>query len=357
MALQTTTIGAFPKPSYVTLPDWFSTAGTSSPEATYATNQHQSSAVLDDAADRGIREVVQLQVGAGIDVPTDGEIRRENYVHYHCRHIDGIAFDVLTDRVVRDGTWRARLPTFIGPVTPRGSFLDRDYRVAQSATSRPVKMTMPGPLTIMDTTANTYYDSELLWGHALASVLNHEVRALVGAGCTQIQIDEPVFARYPDAARSYGFELLEVVLAGIPPHVTTTLHMCCGYPDRLDNAAYPKADPHAYLALADHVEASSVDAVSLEDAHRPNPARLFERFTTTTVVLGAVEIASSRVESAAEIAARTEAVLGVVPEDRLMLAPDCGLGMLPAATALAKLRNLRHAADRFGLATGDAGRG
>lgn len=348
MPLLTTAIGAFPKPGYVALPDWFSAPSSSGPEATVATSHLALTSEMNVAVEHGVREVVELQVEAGVDIPTDGEVRRENYVHYHCRHLDGIDFTRLTSRVVRDGTWAAQLPTVVAPITPRGSFLDHDFRLAQSATTRPVKMTMPGPMTIMDTTANEFYRSELEWGHGLAEALGFEVRALVATGCTQIQIDEPVFARYPDAALSYGFELLEVVLADVPADVTTTLHMCCGYPDSLDTDSYPKADMRTYIELAAAVEASSFDAVSLEDAHRYNPIDLFESFTNTTVVLGSAEIASSRVESPDEIAQRVEAVLAAIGEEQLILAPDCGLGMLSRETAIAKLCSIRAAADRFG---------
>lgn len=340
MALHTTALGAFPKPPAVELRDWFAPATSEIPDP--AVNR----STLEDL-DRATRDVVRLQVEAGIDIPTDGEIRRENYIHYHCRHLDGFDFDRLTEKVVRDGTWRAKLPTVVGPISPRESFLDRDYLVAQSATSHPVKMTIPGALTIMDTSANEYYGSDLAWGHALAKALNHEVLALVDAGCTQIQIDEPVFARYPDAARSYGFDLLEVALGDVPDGVTTTLHVCCGYPDRLDNPDYPKADPRAYFQLAELIDSSSIDMVSLEDAHRHNDLDLFAMFSNTIVVLGAVRIASSRIESVDEIADRVEAVLEKAGGNRMLLAPDCGLGFLPREIALAKLRNLRAAADRF----------
>ncbi|MBT8206822.1 MAG: cobalamin-independent methionine synthase II family protein [Acidimicrobiia bacterium] len=341
MALHTTALGAFPKPAHLELPDWFAVG---EPDAADFGLEASTSTQVD----RATQEVVRLQVDAGVDIPTDGEIRRENYIHYHCRHLDGFDFGKLTEKVVRDGTWRAKLPTVVGPIAPRESFLDRDYLVAQSATSRPVKMTIPGALTIMDTSANAYYESDLAWGHALAKALNHEVLALVDAGCTQIQIDEPVFARYPDAARSYGFDLIEVALGDVPEGVTTTVHVCCGYPDRLDNLDYPKADPHAYHHLAEHIDASSIDMVSLEDAHRHNDLDLFERFANTIVVLGAVRIASSQIETVDEIASRVEAVLQHVGGARMLLAPDCGLGFLPQEIALAKLRNLREAADRFG---------
>ncbi len=202
-------------------------------------------------------------------------------------------------------------------------------------------------MTIMDSTADSYYGDEAVWGEALAGALNREARALVAAGCRFVQIDEPVFARYPERAIAFGFGLLDLVLDGLDGAVTTTLHMCCGYPDRIDNSDYPKADAAAYRRLAESVDASSVDAVSIEDAHRHNDPELFAAFERATVILGAVRIADSRIESADEIAMRVEDVLPHISPQRLQLAPDCGLGMLPQALAVEKLRRIRTAADRF----------
>ena len=143
-------------------------------------------------------------------------------------------------------------------------------------------------MTIGDTTADLHYDDPRARGRDLAAALNREVLALADAGCRHIQIDEPLFARKPDAAFDYGFEHLERAFHGCPGHVTRTVHMCCGYPDRLDRADYPKADPGSYLRLADAIEDSSIDAISIEDAHRPNDLSLLERFRRTTVILGVV---------------------------------------------------------------------
>lgn len=127
MTLFTTAIGAFPKPSYVEIPDWFSIDTSIEPGATIATSRLVISPELEAGADRAVHEVVRAQPGAGVDIPTDGEIRRENYVHYHCRHLNGIDFSRLTQKVVRNGTWTAQLPTFVGAISPRRNFLDRDY--------------------------------------------------------------------------------------------------------------------------------------------------------------------------------------------------------------------------------------
>jgi 5-methyltetrahydropteroyltriglutamate--homocysteine methyltransferase len=296
---------------------------------------------------RGVRDVIDDQVGAGIDIPTDGEVRRENYIHYHCRHLDGIDFENLTEKMVR-GVYAAKLPTVTGPVAAGAPFLPHDWRGAQACTERPVKITMPGPMTISDTVYDGHYGDPKAFGADLAVALNAEVLALAEAGCRHIQIDEPVFARKPDEALDYGFENLERCFHGCPEGVVRTVHMCCGYPDRLDNPDYPKAPRESYQRLAPAIEDSSITAVSIEDAHRHNDLSLLEVFGTTTVILGVVAIAKSRVETVEEIAARLQTALAHIDADRLIAAPDCGLGILGRDLALRKLRNLCEAAHSLG---------
>ncbi len=347
MSLLTTTIGAYPKPDYVKVPDWFTIEG--GPDSAKPTRDWAGAvAALGDEAEavfaRGIREAVDDQVGAGIDIPTDGEIRRENYIHYHCRHLDGIDFETLTEKSLREGAYSAHLPTITGRVRGRGAFLPDEWRQAQSFTDRPMKITLPGPMTIGDTVVDHYYDDEARRGRDLAEALNAEVLALAEAGCKHIQIDEPLFARRPDAALNYGFENLERCFHGCPDQVVRTVHMCCGYPDRLDNPDYPKAPQDSYVRLAPAIEASSIQAVSLEDAHRHNDLALLETFANTTIILGVVAIAKSRIETVDEIRDRLQAALQHIDADRLIAAPDCGLGLLGRNLALGKLRNLCKAA-------------
>ena len=171
-----------------------------------------------------------------------------------------------------------------------------------------------------------------------------EIRRLAEAGCRHIQVDEPLFARLPDEALDFGIENLERCFHGVPDGVTRTMHMCCGYPDKLDETDYVKADSEVYRRLARAVEASIVDAVSIEDAHRHNDLSLLNVFANTTIILGVVEIASSRVETVDEIVARLRAALDHIDADRLMAAPDCGLIMLGSELTRAKLGRLVEAA-------------
>ena len=343
----TTCIGAYPKPEYVKLPDWFSIAAgpdTAEPTKRWARAMQQMGGDAEAIIARGVEQVVGDQVEAGIDIPTDGEIPRENYIHYHCRHLNGFDFDNLSNKEVRGGTYSAALPTIRGAVSAKDSFLPDDWRRAQRGCDKPVKITMPGPMTIADTNYDDHYHDPKKLGGDLADALNAEVLALAEAGCRYIQIDEPVFARRPQDALSYGVENLERAFHGCPKQVVRVAHMCCGYPDRLDREDYPKAERCAYFQIADALEDSSVHWISIEDAHRHNDLSLLERFPTTTIILGSVAIAKSRVEAVEEIRARLCTALNHIDKDRLVAAPDCGLGLLGRQLAREKIRNLSVAA-------------
>ena len=352
MTLLTTTIGAYPKPAYVTVPDWFNSLDELG-AATHTRRWAEAVAALgDDAAEmfaRGTRDAVHDQTACGIDIPTDGEIRREDYISYHCRHLEGIDFAHLTSKEIRGGAMTMPLPTIVGPVKPKGPFLPGDWQCAQNFSDKPVKITLPGPMTITETTADAYYDDPRRLGADLADALSTEVRALVRAGCRQIQIDEPLFARKSAAALDYGVENLERAWHGCPDHVTRTVHICCGYPDRMDSVDYPKAPPQSYFDLADALESCKpIDVLSIEDAHRHNDLALLERFRRTRVVLGVVAIASSALEPVDSIRDRLEQALAHIEAERLIAAPDCGLGLLGRELAMDKLRNLCDAAHSVG---------
>jgi 5-methyltetrahydropteroyltriglutamate--homocysteine methyltransferase len=347
VTIKTTCIGAYPKPDYVKLPDWFNNPDgpdNSDPTALWEKAMADLGADAESVISRGVTEAIADQISCGIDIPTDGEIPRENYIHYHCRHLLGFDFTHLSVKKVRGGTYQARLPTIVGPVSIRDQFLVKDWQRAQASSDRPVKITMPGPMTITDTNSDAFYHDPAKLGRDIAEALNVEVLALAEAGCQYIQIDEPLFARKPQAALEFGFDNLDRAFHGCPDQVQRTVHMCCGYPDKLDRDDYPKAGPDSYFQIADAIEQSCIDAVSFEDAHRHNDLSLLEKFTTTTVIFGVVAIASSQVETVDEIRHRLSLALKHIDADRLIAAPDCGLGLLGRELAMDKLRNLCEAA-------------
>lgn len=341
--IPTTTIGAFPKPPYVPISDWFT-----KPDGDYTSTYLDEIAAAGDEADelfdRATHEVVIDQVNAGIDVPTDGEVRRENYIHYLCRHMTGFSFKALATREIR-GTTTALLPTIVAPITAGHSPLPRDYQVAQAATDRPVKITLPGPMTIIDSTVDYHYDDEEALGADLAKAINSHIHRLVAAGCRHVQVDEPMMARRPEAALSHGIDHLEACFDGVPTSVTRIAHACCGYPNALDQDDYPKAPRESYLDLARALDRAAIDLISIEDAHRHNDlAALLPRFTDTAVILGVVAIARSRIETVEEVVGRLKAARAYLPAEQLVAAPDCGLGYLSRDQAMAKLRVLTEAA-------------
>ncbi|MFV1961312.1 MAG: cobalamin-independent methionine synthase II family protein [Acidimicrobiia bacterium] len=337
----TTTIGSFPKPDYVPVRDWFQKQYVTTFDAFYFDNRD-----LETRFALATQASVTAQVNAGIDVPTDGEMRREHYIFYHLRHLSGVDFGNLRLREIRTGAWEREVPTIIDRIRSNGNFLPYDYQIAQSYSVRPIKITVPGPMTIADTVADEHYGDPRRLGRDLADALNVEIRALAEAGCGHIQVDEPVFARKTQEALAFGIEDLERCFAGVPAHVRRTVHLCCGYPrhlDQPDEDVY-KADPAAYFELAEALDQAAVDAISIEDAHRPSDFRLLELFEQSTVILGLVAIAKTRVESVEEIRTRLHEALSHIDRERLVAGPDCGLGMLDLATATSKLANLSAAA-------------
>ena len=352
MSIPTTCIGAYPKPDWVPVRDWFKideglTSAGDEVTQQYTKIMQEAGPETEKLLDKATIQAVNDQLDCGIDIPTDGEQRRENYIHYQCRHLDGFDFTNLTRRVLRDGAYETSLPTIRGKIEPQGEhFLPRDWQVAQDTTPKPIKITLPGPITIMDTTANAFYKDDRSLAFDLARALNYEIKALAAAGCRNIQIDEPLFARKPEAALEYGVEALEMCFDGINKDVTRTMHMCCGYPNHLDDEKYHKADPQSYFDIAETLDQSSIQQVSIEDAHRYNDLSLLEKFTQTTIIFGSIAIAQTRVETVDEVGQRLAKALEHIDRDRLIAAPDCGLGFLDRDLAMKKLRVMTEAASR-----------
>ncbi len=344
--IRTTTIGSYPKPAYAPVPGWFGIRDVhaKSPTRTYSAFLRHRPDNAEELLNQATQEVVREQAEIGIDIPTDGEVRREHYIYYHLRHIEGFDFDNLTVATMRGGSWKAEVPTVVAALRAGPPFLPQDWRVAQSSTNRPVKITVPGPLTIIDSTANRFYGSEKELAFALADVLAVEIGRLADAGCKWIQVDEPVFARNPDKALAYGVEALDRCFARVPAGINKVVHVCCGYPSALNLEDYPKADQRAYFDFATTIDQCRVDTISLEDAHRHNDLALLERFNRKRIILGVVNIARTRVETVDEIRDRLIAALDHIDRHRLIAGPDCGLIMLDRPTAVAKLRNLVAAA-------------
>ena len=217
-------------------------------------------------------------------------------------------------------------------------YSSHDYLSSQAVSSNPVKFTIPGPLTIMDTTADCYYDNREKLNNDLADTVNKEILNLVDNGCAHIQIDEPLFARQVNDAETFGFEGIERCFHKVPKDVKKIIHICCGYPDHLDDENYKKADPKCYIHLSKSLELLQIDQVSLEDAHCCNDLSLLELFTNKTIIWGALDVSRSRVETKDEVVNRISKVLEHIDRERLVISPDCGLGLLDTSIAMKKLK-------------------
>eukprot|EP00812_Abedinium_dasypus_P011133 NODE_470_length_1543_cov_170.294355.p2 GENE.NODE_470_length_1543_cov_170.294355~~NODE_470_length_1543_cov_170.294355.p2 ORF type:complete len:259 (+),score=76.41 NODE_470_length_1543_cov_170.294355:92-868(+) len=242
MPLQTTVIGSFPKPEYVKVPSWFQEAAHwDSSVATRAYTELQTKQSAEEQAElealtvRAEREVIELQTGCGVDVITDGELRRENYIHYLCRFIDGIDFENLTVTPVRNGALHIALPTIRSKLSWRGPLdVAEEWRHAQALSPvAAVKYTLPGPMTIIGTLSDAFYggENELALATDLAAIINMLIRQLAEAGCRHIQVDEPLFARRPQAALDYGISMLDRCFEGSGAGCEKVVHLCCGWPN------------------------------------------------------------------------------------------------------------------------------
>ena len=347
----TTVIGSYPKPNYLKITDWFNAKGgtdTENPTKYYFKEVKQMGEKREELFLQAATEVIKDQIECGIDIVTDGEVRRENYIHYHCRHIAGVDFETLTEKVARTGNYKCWLPTIIAKVEAQDSFLVHDWKVSQKLSSKPVKITIPGPMTIADTIANTYYKSDDKMGFDLAEVINVEIKRLQKAGCKYIQVDEPLFARKPQQAIDFGIDNLAKCFEGLEnTEIEKITHICCGYPDKLDVINYPKAPLDSYKKIAKALDASLIDSVSIEDAHRYNDLELLRNFTKTKVIFGLIKIASSQIETKEEIENRVLDALNYIDKQQLIAAPDCGLGHLSRQLAIKKLKIMVDVAKKF----------
>ena len=347
----TTVIGAYPKPDYLKITDWFNAIGgtdTANPTKLYEYEIQKMWADAKTIFKKAAEEVIKDQLDCGIDIITDGEIKRENYIHYHCRHLNGVDFNTLTEKVARTGNYKCWLPTITNKISATDPFLVDEWISNQSLSGKPVKVTIPGPMTITDTIANTYYKSDEEMGYDLAIAINKEIKRLVDAGCKYIQVDEPLFARKPENALAFGIQNLEKCFEGINQNeVEKITHICCGYPDKLDAVDYPKAPLDSYKKIAISLDNSIIDTVSIEDAHRYNDLIFLKDYKNTKVIFGLIKIASSKIETVEEIENRIEEAIQFISKEQLIAAPDCGLGHLSREVAMKKLKIMSLAAKKF----------
>jgi 5-methyltetrahydropteroyltriglutamate--homocysteine methyltransferase len=285
----------------------------------------------DDATALAIRDFER----AGIDILTDGEIRRESYSNRFATALEGM--DIDNPAMVEGRTGRKNpVPRVVGSIRRTRPVEVDDLRFLRARTDRPVKITLPGPFTMSQQAFNEAYDDDAALALDLAAAVNEEIRDLFAAGADVVQIDEPWLQARPEAARKYAVEAIDRAVEGIDG--TTALHTCFGY------AHVVTEKPPGYSFL-EELNGCAVDQIAIESAQPRLDVSILRGIRDKTVILGVLDLSDdAAVESTDEVAARIEAALEFIPADRLQVAPDCGMKYLPRATAFAKLRALAEGA-------------
>jgi 5-methyltetrahydropteroyltriglutamate--homocysteine methyltransferase len=287
-------------------------------------------AELARAQDEATAEAIGDLERIGLDILTDGEIRRESYSNHFATALAGI--DVDRPALAAGRTGKANLvPRVVGAVRRTRPVEVEGLRFLRAHTDRPVKVTLPGPFTMSQQLQPEAYPDRASLALDLAAAVNDEVRDLFAAGADVVQLDEPWLQSRPREAREYAVEAIDRALEGAEG--TTALHTCFGY------AHLVRDRPPGYLFLAE-LDACSVDQLAIESAQPRLDLSILRELRRKTVILGVLDLSDPEAESAERVAARIEAALEHIAPDRLQAAPDCGMKYLPRDLALAKLRAL-----------------
>jgi 5-methyltetrahydropteroyltriglutamate--homocysteine methyltransferase len=286
----------------------------------------------DDATALCIRDLERV----GLDILTDGEIRRESYSNRFATALEGMDLDHPAMVEGRTGKVNA-VPRVVGPVRRKGPVEVDDLRFLRANTDRTIKITLPGPFTMSQQAQNEAYDDPAELALALAAAVNEEVRDLFAAGADVVQLDEPWLQARPEQARAYALPAIDRAVAGVDG--TTALHTCFGY------AHVVHDKPAGYPFLAE-LDGCAVDQIAVESAEPRLDLALLRDLPSKTIILGVLDLSDETPESADEVARRIEAALAIVPAGRLQVAPDCGMKYLPRESARAKLRALVEGAAR-----------
>ncbi len=325
--LRTTIAGSLPKPEWL-----------AEPEALWAAWKLDGSALAEGKHD-AVRLVLRDQEQAGIDVVSDGEQTRRHFVTTFIEGLDGVDFEHRKTVRIRN-RYDAAVPVVVGPVARRHPIYVDDAAFLRAQTSRKVKYTLPGPMTMVDTLFDAHYGSREKLAWAFAAILNEEARAIAAAGVDVIQFDEPAFNVYFDEVRDWGVAALERAAAGLS--CTTAVHICYGYGIKA-NIDWKKtlgSEWRQYEQTFPLLAASKIDQVSLECAQSHVPIDLIGLLAGKDVLVGAIDVASDRVETPEEVAEVIRSALRFVPADRLLPCTNCGMVPLSRDVARRKLQAL-----------------
>jgi 5-methyltetrahydropteroyltriglutamate--homocysteine methyltransferase len=328
--ITTAVVGSYPQPDWLVdraLLQSLMAPRVRVPEIWRVPAEHLEQA-QDDATILAIRD----QERAGIDVITDGEIRRESYSNRFANALAGIDADRRGEIVGRTGS-KIPVPLVTGPIKRLKPVEVRDVKFLRANTDRKIKITVPGPFTMAQQAQNEHYSSTESLALAYADAVNAEVRDLFAAGADIVQLDEPWLEARVDDARKFGVKAINRALAGATG--TTALHLCFGY------AALVKDKREGAYRFLSELESSAAEQISIEAAQpRLDLSVAANALTSKTIVVGVLDLGNPDIETAKEVAERLRTALELIPPERLIAAPDCGMKYLPRATAFGKLQAL-----------------
>lgn len=326
--LPTSLVGSYPQPDW--LIDRKKLAGRFPPRVRAKELWRVAPEFLDEAQNDATLLAIRDQERAGLDIVTDGEMRRESYSNRFATALEGVDVDNPGTALDRSGHPNP-VPRITGKVRRRHPVEVKDVQFLRANTSRMIKMTVPGPFTMSQQAQNDFYKDEEEMALDYAAAVNAEIKDLFAAGADIVQIDEPYMQARPDKARKYGLKALNAALDGITG--TTAVHICFGY------AAIIHVRPEGYSFLPE-LAGSPVKQVSIETAQSHLDCAVLEKLPGKTIILGVIDLSDMKVETPEAVAARIRRGLAHVDPKNVIVAPDCGMKYLPRDVAFGKMRAL-----------------
>jgi 5-methyltetrahydropteroyltriglutamate--homocysteine methyltransferase len=329
----TTIAGSLPKPAWLAEPNrlW--------------APWRLAGAELDAAKRDATILALKLQEDSGIDIVTDGEQSRQHFVHGFLESVDGIDFARKVEIGIRADRYKAMVPVVSGALRLKGRVHAAEARLARAHTSRKLKLTLPGPMTIVDTIADEHYGDRVKLAMAFAGVLNEEARALVADGVDVIQFDEPAFNVYMEDVKEWGIAALHRAIEGV--NCTTAVHICYGYGIKanVDWKATLGSEWRQYEAIFPALAQSRIDQVSVECRNARVPMHLLKLLEGKDVLVGVIDVASDEVESPEDVAAVISEAMKYVAKDKIVASTNCGMAPMRWDVAYAKLAALGRGAE------------
>ena len=325
MLLPTSLVGSYPQPDW--LIDRAKLAGRFPPRVRATELWRVAPEWLEQAMDDATLLAIRDQENAGLDIVTDGEMRRESYSNRFATALDGVDLDNPGTALDRSGEPNP-VPRVVGRISRRHPVEVRDVQFLRANTDRRIKITVPGPFTMSQQAQNDHYADEDELAHDYAVAVNAEIKDLFAAGADYVQIDEPYMQARPEKARAFGLDAVRTALAGVEGK--TALHICFGY------AAIIHERPEGYSFLPELAD-TDLDQISIETAQSNLDCAILDRLAGKTIILGVLDLSTHEVESGELVAERIRRALPHVPAERLIIAPDCGLKYLPREVARGKM--------------------